>query len=126
MSADNGIYILVSPECDNGFFTGKNEYRVAYASAIDNITLGQAFFIPKTKTKAYGKLDLGFLYEILIFGKSEVYKDKIQALIKADELSSQHTYTEYGIVTITRNHPFSDNINCEEANELVREYFASY
>ena len=127
MSADNGIYILKSPECDNGFFTGKDEYRVAYASAIDNLSLGQSFFKPvETPTKAYGKLDLGLLYEILIFGKSEVFKDKIQALVKADELSSQHPYTEYGIVTIHRNHPFSDNISNDEANELIKEYFSSY
>lgn len=123
MSSDNGIYILVSPELDGGFFTGKNEYRVAHAMAIDNINIGGAKTV-NTSEKAYGKeIDLGLLYEVLIFANSKVFKEKTIALEHAKILQKEEYYTEYGINFIYRNHPFVDNITVEEAQSMIKNYF---
>ena len=122
MKANNGIYILHTPECCNGFFTGNNEFRVAYASEINNIERGVGA-VKNTSKKAYSnKIDIGELYEILIFGDLEVFPCKDHAMRRAEELHKKLGPTEYGIVIITRHYPFCDNITKEEALEMLEIY----
>lgn len=115
MSADNGIYILVSPELDNGFFTGNNEYRVAHCQAIENVNTGQ---------RTYNNTDIALYYEVLLFGNSEIFKSKSDALKKAEEIynkimESDFPIIEYGIQFIYINHPFPE-IPKDEARKVIR------
>ena len=86
MSADNGIYVLLT-ESEKG-----PEYRVAYAQAIDSI---------------YGKFnedtfkwegDLEAMRDI--FQDAEVYHTLNEALDHAEELEQEHEYLEDGICVI--------------------------
>lgn len=95
MSADNGIYILQSPVANSDAI----EYRVAYASAIDNV----------------GYYEEGspscIAMENAYFGDSEVYLSADAALSRARQLEKEYTdnlgYLEYGIKVLTlRNLPF--------------------
>jgi hypothetical protein len=93
MSADNGIYILLT-ETDKG-----PEYRVAHATAIDNI---------------YGKWDADKAkyegnYQALsdTFQDSEVFHTLNEALDKAEEIEQDVGYTEDGICVIS---DFKDHI----------------
>lgn len=87
MSADNGIYILLT-ETEKG-----PEYRVAYAQAIDSI---------------YGKFnEEKFRYDgddeqiRSVFGKSEVFYTLNEALDKAEEIEQDYNYLEDGIAVIS-------------------------
>ena len=86
MSADNGIYVLLT-ESEKG-----PEYRVAYAHAIDSI---------------YGKFnDETFRYEgnlISIqdtFGQAPVFHTINEALDYAEELEQDYDYLEDGVCVI--------------------------
>jgi len=86
MSADNGIYILETrkpPIKEGSSYTNqmKSEYRVAYASAIDN-------------------LDASDLYMVVIFGDSLVYDDVEESIKVAKNMAKQFPYLEYGIIVI--------------------------
>lgn len=87
MSADNGIYVLLT-ETEKG-----PEYRVAYAHAIDYI---------------YGKFnEETFRYDgnadaiLSVFGESEVFHTLNEALDKAEELEQNYDYLEDGIAVIS-------------------------
>lgn len=94
MSADNGIYILKSPN----FETGYTEYRVTYASAIENIYY----------RSNYGDFNSEALQEY--FGNCNVLDSEIAAFAKAKEingdLEKEGLYTEYGIQTIKMTNEF--------------------
>ena len=87
MSADNGVYVLLT-ESDKG-----PEYRVAYTQAIDSI---------------YGKFnEETFRYDgddkflISTFGESEVFYTLNEALDKAEEIAQDYDYLEDGIAVIS-------------------------
>lgn len=91
MSADNGVYILE---------TADNEFRVAYAHAIDNI---------------YGKFnddtqqwDCDMNMMVDYFRNSEIFNSYDDALDEAMRLSREYEYLEDGICFITnfRNRHF--------------------
>jgi len=90
MSADNGIYILETP--DGNVF----EYRVAHCQAIENLTYAEQNGDPE--------------YVVRLFGDSEVFYDKTSALIAADKQAQEimeWAPLEYGISTISLPHKFS-------------------
>lgn len=124
MSADNGIYILVNPECKDGIFTGKNEYRVAMCSAIDNIETGYLCEVKDDEGNVY---KLWALYEVLMFASSAVYDVKLVALSQASNIEEkvlkEGGYIEYGIRTLYRDHPFPD-ISVEKAKVLRDKYYS--
>jgi hypothetical protein len=95
MSADNGVYILLT-ETEKG-----PEYRVAYAHAIDSI---------------YGKFnEEKFRYDgdaeqiRSVFGKSDVFHTLNEALDKAEEIEQDYDYLEDGIAVISEFRGY-DNI----------------
>ena len=86
MSADNGIYVLLT-ESEKG-----PEYRVAYAQAIDSI---------------YGKFneetfkwegDMEAMRDI--FQEAQVFYTLNEALDHAEEIEQEHEYLEDGICVI--------------------------
>lgn len=88
MSADNGIYILETPNRNTGF----TEYRVAHCQAIENI------YYPEDS-----KIEDKYLR--MLFGKCEVLTDRLAALKLAQEIydeimKSIFPIIEYGIQTI--------------------------
>ena len=88
MSADNGIYILVTPITDSKVF----EYRVAHCQAIENID-----YDPK--------------YLNLYFGECSVFLTKTDALREAAKqeeeiMTGPMPILEYGIQFIRLNTPF--------------------
>jgi len=89
MSADNGIYILITPTEDG---KGK-EYRVTHAQAIDNITYEHPDGNPE-EVVAY-------------FGTCLPFYDEKNATEFAFDLYDEWGYTEYGIVDIELPKPFS-------------------
>jgi hypothetical protein len=97
MSMDNGIYILLT-ETEGG-----PEYRVAYATAIDNI---------------YGEWNadrakyVGDLTSIVsTFSESEVFYTLNEALDKAEEIENDIGYTEDGICVISDFKDYSHIFN---------------
>jgi len=83
MSADNGIFILE---------TAGSEFRVVHAQGIDNI---------------YGKFNDDTLHwdgddEMIreYFGESNIFHTLEDALDKAEEMSHDYEYLEYGICLI--------------------------
>lgn len=87
MSADNGVYVLLT-ETEKG-----PEYRVAYAQAIDSI---------------YGKFnEETYRYDgdadmiRSVFEKSEVFHTLNEALDKAEEIEQDYNYLEDGIAVIS-------------------------
>jgi hypothetical protein len=79
MSADNGVYILE---------TKGPEYRVAYASAIDNLTwAGDDSFDGDWNKKSVRDY----------FGESKVYTNLDEAYNEAHMLHDNWSWTEYGI-----------------------------
>lgn len=88
MSADNGIYILETPNRRTGF----TEYRVAHCQAIENIHCPE-----DTETEDS--------YLRMLFGKCNVLNDRLAALRLAQEIydeimNSDFAIIEYGIQTI--------------------------
>jgi hypothetical protein len=94
MSADNGIYILPSPNGDS------LEYRVAHCQAIENI-------------------DYDPMYEVLLFSKSPVYTSQQEAAAVAIEMSKSYDILEYGVALLEdRKQPFL-NQSYKEAEEIL-------
>ena len=106
MSADNGIFILQSPN----ILSGTTEYRVAYAGAIENID----YFEPGSQEF--------FAMEVLIFGHSPIHTNEAFALKEAQEIEEQIGGTEYGVCFIPpRMYPFS-NMSEKEAKEVLKPF----
>lgn len=104
MSADNGIYILMSP------IEGSSEveYRVADAAAIDNLN----YF-------AEGSLECQAM-EVVYFGNSTVFVSETDAFHAAITIQTQTDWTEYGICILTeREFPFS-KMTVEEAHKILK------
>ena len=87
MSMDNGIYVLLT-ETEGG-----PQYRVAYATAIDNI-YGEW----NAETAKYNG-DLNAITST--FSESEVFHTLNEALDKAEEIENDIGYTEDGICVIS-------------------------
>lgn len=80
MSADNGIYVLKTPAANGA----DQEFRVIYASAIENIYWSDT------------ELDLEQL--VRYFGRAKVFTNISDALLEAYRLyAAQGGYVEYGI-----------------------------
>lgn len=101
MSADNGIYILLT-ETEKG-----PEYRVAYSQAIDNI---------------YGKFNQELCrYEgdipsiVSVFGAANVFYTLDEAHDFAEEMESTYSYLEDGICVIRE---FKDYGHIFEFNDV--------
>lgn len=91
MSADNGIYILKTPN----FKTGYTEFRVAHCQAIENINY------PDSEDK----------YLRMYFESSKIFTDQNNAFIEAQEIyneimKSDFPIIEYGIQFITLDKEF--------------------
>lgn len=84
MSADNGVFVLQ---------TKGPEFRVTYAQGIDNI---YGKFNDET-LHWEGNMDCMMDY----FGHSEVFLNIEDALDKAEELSYNYEYLEYGVCVIS-------------------------
>lgn len=105
MSSDNGIYVLSSmPKNATNL-----EYRVAYASAIDNIA-----YYPKG-TKMYRAMLVSY------FGRSKVFCTQKEAWDEALRLNNQIGYTEYGICEIPFLYDIFPDISEKEAEELLKK-----
>lgn len=99
MSADNGIYILVTKDSHkkqgtswiNTFGKGIIAYRVAHAQAIDNLTWYE-------KNQPY---NVGY-YLDQIWGKSNIYYDLEAAKNEAHWQADTHVILEYGVSVIER------------------------
>jgi hypothetical protein len=94
MSADNGVYILVSrgPKKRRGY---TKEYRVAHAQAIDNI-----FFEPDYP-RGNGETWLNRKCVLRLFGNARVFTDRRLAEGYAQRIYDEHaegySAPEYGI-----------------------------
>ncbi len=86
MSADNGVYVLKSPVHPD---LGEFEYRVAYATAIENIN-----YEPNME---------GFNTQELkkYFGQCSIFYGRTEALILADRIAQPYEILEYGIQFIS-------------------------
>lgn len=97
MSADNGIYILVTmdqfkdeyPDWVDMFDKPIKAYRVAYAFGIDDLN-----YIEKNQLYMVGK----FLHDV--WGRSRVFYEEGEAMKEALEIQGDKDWTEYGICTI--------------------------
>src|SRR5574343_550196 len=98
MSADNGIYILITRDnhkrinqftTQNTFGQGIIAYRVAYAISINDLE----WYVGNEPH------NIGYIMH-QIFGSSEVYYEYSEAMLKAIALSHDVGYTEYGISTL--------------------------
>lgn len=97
MSMDNGIYVLLT-ETEGG-----PQYRVAYATAIDNI-YGEW---NADRAKYVGDLNA----IVSTFSESEVYYTLNEALDKAEEIENDIGYTEDGICVISDFKDYSHIFN---------------
>lgn len=83
MSADNGIYILV---------TKGPEYRVSHAQAIDNIHYNE----DSDHDPEFFNSDIVYDY----FGECQVFTNEDDALKEATRLEEDIGWTEYGICSL--------------------------
>ena len=92
MSADNGIYILVTPTNNGG-----EEYRVVHAMAIDNLDydVPEGWDLNPEEVKNY-------------FENTPVFGDEKEALDYAHELAKDWPFLEYGISSIKAERKFSE------------------
>ena len=90
MSADNGVYILE---------TKGPEYRVTYASAIDNITYGEYTTPDPDYDGEWNKKEVREY-----FGNSKVHTSLDEAYKEAEELHKHWEWTEYGICILSYGH----------------------
>ena len=97
MSADNGIYILITTDkfvkVDDHITANNGKpveaYRVAHVQAIDNFDY----------YKKYEPHNLG-TYMYKTWGDGDVFYEKTKALVKAQELYDDFSFVEYGIAEI--------------------------
>ncbi len=97
MSADNGVYILVTPRRDD---PERFEYRVAVCQAIDNVCQQNApWGVEQQQASA-----------VVQFDCQTVYDNKDDAMIEALAIESDYGWTEYGICWVTPGFdgPFPD------------------
>lgn len=90
MSADNGIYILVTKKPGSGT---EKEYRVVYAQAIENMEFGST-----QEEKDYSL--------VCSFGnpKTPIFTDRDKALEYAHDMAKNCTILEYGVQEIDYTH----------------------
>ena len=92
MSADNGVYILVTKGS-----RGKKEYRVSHAQAIENLS-----YMPDHPQGSRDGLNTEYAH--MLFGKSRVFTDMKLARGYAeciyDEWMGDFGIVEYGIATL--------------------------
>ena len=98
MSADNGIYILKTPN-DTPGFEHEFEWRVVHAQAIESIYYENEEGNPE--------------YVVTIFGEAPVFTDREEAIKLANKIEAHMLMddfcpvVEYGICVIELPHPFS-------------------
>jgi hypothetical protein len=102
MSADNGIYVFVSPTS-----TGR-EYRVAHAQAIDNIDYFEEG-TPECEAM-----------EVVYFGSAKICKSHNEAMEEAINELKKVPFTEYGISFLPESKRSFPTMSLEEANFLLR------
>ena len=95
MSADNGIYILVTPKGD------KFEYRVAHLQAVENLYYSGQYMDIITDDPA-----LHIIEARKMWGFSKVFFNKDKALREAVEIWDRKTVVEYGIQFIEIDREF--------------------
>ena len=106
MSADNGVYILKTPDGKNGF-----EYRVVHAQAIDNIYWEHPDGNPEQVVN--------------YFGKCQVFKNGSDAFNKANDLVKEIIsdefcpILEYGVSQISLPHIFSYYLQQTKGEQAV-------
>lgn len=111
MSADNGIYVLVTSDEDHE----EKQYRVVYASAIENIfdediCMSQSFpGHSGCKQRAWWpNAQLNFEQVFRYFGSCEVFSSKRSAMAYARELKRAYVrdggYLEYGVFVFDHSH----------------------
>lgn len=115
MSADNGVYILETNIKDSF----EKEYRVAHATAVENIEWSDKIYDDK-------EITFGDCYLVLLFGCSKIYNKKdsqIEAFqIYEDIIRSDFPICEYGISVIVLDKEFP-NMTYEEANTHLQNYW---
>ncbi len=94
MSENDGIYVLKTPVRLGA--VDQFEYRVAYATAIDN-----ALDLDRAAQEEYLRLVFGSSF---VF-RSRLYAESVAKLMRADWLESGIT-TEYGVKVIEDDQPF--------------------
>lgn len=93
MSADNGVYVLITKDGK-----GQQEYRVAEAASISNLFLD--------KNGNHNPMYLNEDYAIKIFGQSKIHNSRETAAEEAQMLyeeMSRRTIVEYGISFIDQS-----------------------
>ena len=100
MSADNGVYILITWRCKGKRCKGKKEYRVARAECIDNLTDNPDY-------PPHRAVQINLDATLSIFGKSRVFTDRKlaegYAVALLDRQCENGGVCEYGIVRL--NYP---------------------
>ena len=109
MSADNGIYILVTKE------TVGLRYRVAHCQAIEDI-----HFVPPGRYCPKGQRFVNLPALWRRFKDSEVFRTDISAYAEARKKEAQETICEYGISHIELDRPFPDGDN-EKSEDRSQE-----
>lgn len=102
MSADNGIYTLITAAPGGG-----KEYRVAYGSAIENIFADRICMDGCCAPKWHPGVKLELNYAYAYFSEAPVFTNQKAAEDYAQKLEDRETYeyegvrygTEYGCVT---------------------------
>lgn len=92
MSADNGVYILVSRgrKTRHGF---RKEYRVTHAQAIENIEYDPDYPVGSDEM-------LNRQHVLSYFGAARIFSDRRVAEGYAQRIYDEEGYVEYGIVWI--------------------------
>lgn len=115
MSADNGIYVLKTlAQGVSGEPSARFEYRVAHASAIDNLYYDvetgehRANFIPE------------MAYEY--FGNAPIFLDEGEAFKHAFEEAEDYDVLEYGVSMLNHeNQPFPSNLTPDDVERYEVE-----
>ncbi len=107
MSADNGIYILITPRRDD---PERFEYRVTQTQGIENVTQQDAPWKEIQPALA-----------VSYFGECTVYDNAVKAAVEALAIEKDYGWTEYGIceVDLPFDGPFPDMTMCEARNAIL-------
>lgn len=94
MSADNGVYILVSRgrKTRHGF---KKEYRVIHAQAIENIDWSPDYPVDASEPKLNREMVLVYFGEARVMSDRRIAEGYAQCLF--DEMERDGGFVEYGI-----------------------------
>lgn len=111
MSADNGIYVLATPDNNGG-----TEYRISHLQAVENMDWGRCSV--HGSDMHYGNDNREFCLECKqnsgytsdpdvviqnareMWGNAKVYKNKVDALLQASDIYAELDVCEYGICII--------------------------